>query len=333
MQGVGALQQQGGAVLEAHHGVGHVLHGVLVRVVVRDLVPGHGGDVGAVAEDLVGVAGDRHRLRAAHQVPGQVQHVDANVQQGAAAGDLLVGEPAAGIAHAADQAGLGVVHLAQLPGVDEGLQHLAVRGMTAHETHLDHPVAPADRVLDGGGLGNGAGDRLLHQHMLAGLDGGDGPGGVGVVPRAHADTVDVVLRQQLMGVGVGAGGTELLGHGAGAGGVDVADGDDLHVRVGGVGLEVGAGDAPGADDADSESGHGGLLRKKVGMERVGEQRVGGSGQREGPAVGAAREGGRSGCLRPRPAGAWRWRCRARSPPGSPPSPRTRSRRSRRSRSP
>src|SRR5690625_7082591 len=74
--------------------------------------------------------------------------MDADVQQRSAAGDVLLGEPAARIAHPSDQAGLRVVHLPELTGVDEGLQHLAVGRVATHETDLDHPVAGRSGLLD-----------------------------------------------------------------------------------------------------------------------------------------------------------------------------------------
>ena len=185
--------------------------------------------------------------------------MDADVKQRAAAGDLLVREPAAGVPGAAQAGGLGVVDLAEVPGVDEGLQHLAVRGVAAHEADLDHRVVGLDDALELLRLGEGAGDRLLDQHVLARLDSGDRPLGVGVVPGADRDAVDLGIGEQLAGVGVGAPGAVLVGDLLGALEVHVRHGDQLDVGVLRVRGEVGLGDAPGADDADSERGHGGVF--------------------------------------------------------------------------
>src|SRR5699024_1708185 len=151
-----------------------------------------------------------------------------------------------------DQAGLLVVHLPALTGVDEGLQHLAVGRVATHETDLDHPVAGRSGLLDRQGLGDGAGQRFLHQHVLAGLDRRGRPDGVGVVPGADADAVDVIGGQQVMGVVVRAGGAVPVSHRPSPVEVDVGDGDQFDVGVGGVGVQVGGGDGAGADDADAE---------------------------------------------------------------------------------
>ena len=72
----------------------------------------------------------------------------------------------------------------------------------------DHGAHAARRGALGGrghrlGLGDGVGQRLLAQHVLAGLERGDGDLGVGVARRADVDEVDVVARDHRAPVGLG----------------------------------------------------------------------------------------------------------------------------------
>ncbi|MNI99695.1 hypothetical protein D3C73_1588440 [compost metagenome] len=63
------VHEQGGAVLEANHRIGQILHIIVGRIIIRSLVIGKIAHVGAVAELPVCVARNRFYFRPAHQVP------------------------------------------------------------------------------------------------------------------------------------------------------------------------------------------------------------------------------------------------------------------------
>ena len=107
---------------------------------------------------------------------------------------LGVGDPVLEVlrAHVADLADPALGD--QLPG-QRDRRHPAV-GEADHGAY-----AVGARLVGGGGhrlrLGDGVGQRLLAQHVLAGLEGRDGDLGVGVAGRADVDEVDVVAGDDL----------------------------------------------------------------------------------------------------------------------------------------
>ncbi len=163
------------------------------RVVVDGVVAVAGADGGA----------DPHRPRVAEQVAGGVDGVDAHVEQGPASGQRRVGEPPgrppAGVAAVA----AGLDDRAQLAGLDPGPQGPDVGVEPPAVGHHQPCPAAAGGRHHGVGLGHGGGHRLLHQHVLAGLQEGDRLGGVEAVGGADHGRVDL---------GVGGQGAPVGGH-------------------------------------------------------------------------------------------------------------------------
>jgi hypothetical protein len=116
--------------------------------------------------------------------------------------------------------------------------------------HHGHAVG-AHGGADVGGLGRGEAERLLAQHVLARLRGGDDRVAVQVMRQADVDRVEFG-RGEHLGVGgedrrVGAGGATL-----GVLANRVGDGRELDdSRVAQVAGDVGPGDAACADEADA----------------------------------------------------------------------------------
>ena len=208
----------------------------------------------ARAELGKGGAADGHGLGIAHEVEGAVEGVDADVEQGAAAGQIAVGEPAAvtGDAAAALPGGAHGIDLAKEAGVG-----LLLGGLHGRREAIMRPGGQ-DAVVGGGdvehllGIGVGEGEWLLAQHVGAGFERGDGHGLVEDVGRGHHRDVGANLGQHRIVVAVRARDLEIVGQYPGAGLVDVADGDDFAVGQALEARDVAVlGDAAGADNGDA----------------------------------------------------------------------------------
>ena len=155
------------------------------------------------------------RADAGEGLPGdvlrQVDDVRADVAERTGAGLVLLQPPRHGRGRVGDPV-LQVLG-AHVPDVAEP----AVGDELAGQRDRRHPaVGEADHRphavgggLGGGlghrlGLGDGVGQRLLAQHVLAGLERGDRDLGVGVTGRADVDQVDVVALDHAAPVGLGA---------------------------------------------------------------------------------------------------------------------------------
>ena len=180
--------------------------------------------------------------------------MNADIQDGATACQLLVGEPAAGSTSAADVAALGGVDftehalLVQLAAL-HGLGHIA-----GHHGQHELNACLADGLLHLQTLLERGGQGLLAEDVLAGLGGGDAHGGMGGGPGANVDVVHVHVLQKLLDGCEVVGDAELLGGGLCPLGDDVGDGDHLNnvfqLHVGGQ--MGGGGDVARADDTDSQ---------------------------------------------------------------------------------
>ena len=160
-------------------------------------------------------------------------------------------------------AGLDVVDLAQLAGFDDLLDHLHILGQARLEADGDDLAALLLGAADFDRLLKRHAHRLFKQDVQAVLKGVHGADAVVAVVdadahRVHGDgvhhfpEVDERGRVHLM----------LLEELSRLAGDQVAGRDDLHVRLIEVRLDVGVGDAAGADDADAQlcfAVHGGLF--------------------------------------------------------------------------
>ena len=144
-----------------------------------------------------------HRLELADEVAGEVDHVRAEVAERARAGLLAHEAPGLGVGHAPllQVAAAEVADLAQLARLDQ-LAREPDRG--------DEAVVEGGHVLDAGrgdappdlvALVGGATERLLADHVLARLGGGDRRLGVEVVRAAVVEELDLRVGDELAPVG------------------------------------------------------------------------------------------------------------------------------------
>src|SRR5215207_4474524 len=115
------------------------------------------------AQFRVGGGGDGKHSGFAEEVERVIQDVDADVRQGAAAGKLGVGEPAAkhGYPGAAEPGRLGVVRTAELAVVHDGLEFLDVAAAAVVEGDVKDAAGFAGGVHHGPAFFTVAGQRLL----------------------------------------------------------------------------------------------------------------------------------------------------------------------------
>ncbi len=207
--------------------------------------------MGTVAEFAIRIAADGDRFGFAHQIPAQIDRMDANIDQRSAAGTFEIREPAARIAEPADQAGFGIIDAAQIARVDKAFEHVDIGSVAANVTDLKGFARFPDGLLDRQRFVDRFAQRLLAQYMLARAQRRDADLGVRVIPRAYADRVDLRIGEQFPVVAVHAGDFVFGRRGARAFRVQIADRDQLYLRIGGVSLKVGIGDGAAADHADS----------------------------------------------------------------------------------
>ena len=248
------------AVIEADHGGGKVFHGEdgLVHHGLGD--PAGGLDVVPGADLIEGGAEDGDGLGVAHDIAGQVDDVDAQVDQRAAAGAGLVAEPAAGEAAAAQVGGLGVVDVAEEALLHEVAGGRRVVAVTADEAQHQQLAVFVGGLFHGHGLFGVHSHGLFAQHVTAGVERGDGTLRVGAVPGADADQIRLEFLQHGIAIGIAV-------RDAVTGGVllrlfkvDVAAGHDLHrVAQRLITAHVAVADAAAADNADFQC-HNPILR-------------------------------------------------------------------------
>ncbi len=146
----------------------------------------------------------------------------------------------------------GGEHGAESAGVDELLQ-VAVHGVKAvledaGEDELGMPGVGRAHLLD---AVDGGGERLFAQHVLAGVEGGNGDRGVGGMVGADADGVQLRIRQDVLQVVGDVGDRECIGQALGLFFHEVARPDDLDAFHLLVTLHMGGGDYSAADNADA----------------------------------------------------------------------------------
>ena len=197
----------------------------------RGVVHGHGARLRpADAAELAARRGQRallderlqHPADAGEGLPGdvlrEVDDVRADVAERARAGLVLLQPPRHGRGRVGDPVlqvlGADVPDVAEPPVGDE----LAGQADRRHAPvgEADHRPDPAGRGLLGRlghrlGLRDRVGQRLLAEHVLAGLERGDGDLGVRVTRGADVDQVDVVPLDHAAPVGLGARPAQPLG--------------------------------------------------------------------------------------------------------------------------
>jgi hypothetical protein len=194
---------------------------------------------------------------------GRLEDVHAQVDQGAAALEVLAAEDApARDPAAAQRLAADVEHLAELPGLHLVVEHLAARleaVLEADDELLARPPRGLDHLRR---LAGGHRHRLLDQHVLAGVQRRDRVLGVQAVGRADADRVDLGhVAEHLVVVGVRPLDVVLvldLGQGLF---VHIRDGDDLDAGDALQVLHLVQRDPAGADERNPEGlGRGGRGR-------------------------------------------------------------------------
>ena len=196
-------------------------------------------------------------LDVAEQPQGQVHQVHTLVHQGAAAIELPGAAPGPGVVvllgapqrHLDGRGG----QAAELPLGDERLEELVLGGEATLAGDRQDLARALLRVADPvGGLDRDL-DRLLQEHVLAGVERLDRH--IGVQPGGHRDDhhVDVLARQQLLDAGGGLYAV-LLGHGSSGVGIRVGQRDQgRRGRVGQQTRHVLTTDDADADHAEAQA--------------------------------------------------------------------------------
>jgi len=208
-----------------------------------------------VAELVKCCAVDRNRLRTAGKIAGQIDYMNAQIDQRSAAGAGFVAEPAAGAAVAAQISGLGVIDIAKITVVDKILQDLAVIAVAAHEADHQQLVIILCGLLHRESLRGVHCHRFFAEHILAGIQRGDGAFGMRGVPGADAHGIQLGKLEHFVLVGEQAGDAVLFALRLQALPVDIAECVKFHVRIVQITVDVAFGDVSHADDADLDFCH------------------------------------------------------------------------------
>ena len=195
--------------------------------------------------DLAAGGGDLDRRRIVHPAD-QVCEVDANVEEGAAAD---AGQPLpAGEVFAAEH-DLGVADFGRLDAALDG-----ARGAGEADGKVDHQFLAGflHGFVDAQAVGGGHGHRLFEVDVLAGLERGEGQLGVGAVGGGDGDDLNVVIREDAVGVCRVVAAFELFVVAAGGLFVDIAEG--VYVDIGRCDGPPGMGvaDAAATDEGPAE---------------------------------------------------------------------------------
>nr|WP_258065654.1 hypothetical protein [Rathayibacter sp. AY1D1] len=203
--GPGGVELERAAVVEAQQGAREVLHLERVRAGGGDAV--RAPSAAGAADLAVRDRRDAGHARLVEQVQRDVEHVGAEVDQRAAAGELLAGEPGAdaGDAGAPLPARAGVVDVAQRRVVEVVAEEGDVGAAAVVVRDLEHPVVRAGGLDHLGRQLGGGGERLLAEDVLAARERGHGDRVVQVVRDADGDDVEVVAGDELLPVGVEVG--------------------------------------------------------------------------------------------------------------------------------
>ena len=186
--------------------------------------------------------------------------MDTQVDEGAAGGILLMGEPAAGAAVTAEIGGLGVIEIAEEILVPQLFDELAVPAVPADKADLQKfpgTLCGFQHLLRrSSGIGHG----LFAEDIFPGFQRQNGAGSVLVVPGADADGIQ--LRQSLQHfrfIGVKAGDAEAGAFFFQTLFVDVTEGVQLYVGICLVGFDMAFCNVSDADDGNFDFFHGWFL--------------------------------------------------------------------------
>ena len=154
---------------------------------------------------------ERQPLDGAGDQPRHRHRVAADVED-AAAGEVVGVEPVLGVEarHREAEARLDRAHLADRALADQLEQPRGLRVQAVHEGLAEEGPGLARRVDHRVGLPGGEPERLLAQHVLAGLGGLDRPLGVARVRRRDVDRLDLGVGEQRLVAREHAGAGELL---------------------------------------------------------------------------------------------------------------------------
>lgn len=187
-----------------------------------ELDGGRAGINGGVAL-AVGAAGGEGVLGRAEHGEGEVDVVDAAIEEGAAALFVLVEPGGEGAVTRSDI----VPHdrAADLAGLHGLVEGAPIFIEAAHETDLQRRTALLGGVLDALAVFEGAGQRLLAENGLAGFEAGDGD--IGVQVRGQTDHNGIDFGQHFLIVGKDALDAILLDEALGGFLIDIGDAHEL----------------------------------------------------------------------------------------------------------
>ena len=241
------------AVVETNLPDGEVFDSVGLVVPVR---PGADDLRGLVAHVGPGHSAGCDGVGFSHCIVGGLDHVHADVNHRSAALEFLLAEDApvrnATPTQRMDFDEHDVANHPRVAGTDK---HFGVGVVALLETADQEFLGFLRRIAHLGAFGGIHGHRLFDDHMTAGLQCGDGGGAVHAVGGANVHDVNLLLLEHLIVVGVGRGvlAARLLLKPHLALGLDVASGHDFDFGNLADGVDVGAGDAAGADECPAQA--------------------------------------------------------------------------------
>ena len=212
------------------------------------------GGRAAIADVGQGHPAHRYRLRVIHEPKHGIQGIDPNVGRRAESGGLLGDERAAGNAPATLGHGFRIVDVPKVAALHHFARcHQIVGKPGLDGAHEQPPVVP--RGLDHvGGVIEASRHGLLHNHVLAGIQGIHGRVAVRLVEGTHMDCIQIVQGHQIPMRVKRLGNVMEVGHFLSLARNDIRDRCDLHVFKGLQSAQVGARDAAGTDDPGTKRG-------------------------------------------------------------------------------
>lgn len=198
--GPAGFNMHDGAIGETDHGDGDILDIEAFEMRAFEM-PRQAGLV--FSDEIPRRTKDGDGLGLAHHVMGDIDDVDAEIDERPAAGILLAAEPAAGETQAPQPAGLGVINLAEIAAI----HHLANELRFGTEALVE--AAHHDRLVSFGRINHGFRVFRIHGHGFFGEDvdavfgGGNADGRMKGVAGADADGVEVHLVEHYVVIGEG----------------------------------------------------------------------------------------------------------------------------------